>query len=93
MRAERERQAKQYRSGRRRGIRRIRSGRRQAKAVILAEAAREAQVERGKGDAKGSKRRHTPNPITSRARFLCFPALAGGHAQILQGKQQNGFEQ
>ena len=53
MRAERERRAKQYRSeGDENPPVSVRTP--TGKAVILAEAAREAQVERGKGDAKGS---------------------------------------
>lgn len=51
MRAERERQAKQYRSEGDEESARIRSDADRQKAVILAEAAREAQIERGKGDA------------------------------------------
>ena len=54
MRAERERQAKQYRSEGDEESARIRSDADRQKAVILAEAAREAQVERGKGDAKAA---------------------------------------
>ncbi|MDO5483489.1 MAG: protease modulator HflC [Desulfovibrionaceae bacterium] len=51
MRAERERQAKQYRSEGEEESTRIRSDADRQRALILAEAAREAQVERGKGDA------------------------------------------
>jgi len=51
MRAERERQAKQYRSEGEEESTRIRSDADRQRAVILAEAAREAQIERGKGDA------------------------------------------
>ncbi|MBE6442238.1 MAG: protease modulator HflC [Desulfovibrio sp.] len=51
MRAERERQAKQYRSEGEEESTRIRSDADRQKAVILAEAARAAQIERGQGDA------------------------------------------
>lgn len=51
MRAERERQAKQYRSEGEEESTRIRSDADRQRALILAEASREAQVERGKGDA------------------------------------------
>lgn len=54
MRAERERQAKQYRSEGDEESARIRSDADRQKALILAEAARESQVERGKGDAKAA---------------------------------------
>jgi membrane protease subunit HflC len=51
MRAERERQAKQYRSEGEEESTRIRSDADRQRAVILAEAARDAQIERGRGDA------------------------------------------
>lgn len=54
MRAERERQAKQYRSEGDEESTRIRSDADRQKALILAEAAREAQVERGRGDAQAA---------------------------------------
>jgi len=54
MRAERERQAKQYRSEGEEESTRIRSDADRQRALILAEAAREAQVERGKGDAQAA---------------------------------------
>lgn len=54
MRAERERQAKQYRSEGEEESTRIRSDADRQRALILAEAAREAQIERGKGDAKAA---------------------------------------
>lgn len=54
MRAERERQAKQYRSEGEEESTRIRSDADRQRAVILAEAARDAQVERGRGDAKAA---------------------------------------
>ena len=54
MRAERERQAKQYRSEGEEESTRIRSDADRQRAVILAEAARAAQVERGMGDAKAA---------------------------------------
>ena len=54
MRAERERQAKQYRSEGDEESTRIRSDADRQKALILAEAARDSQVERGRGDAKAA---------------------------------------
>ena len=54
MRAERERQAKQYRSEGVEESTRIRSDADRQKAVILAEAARDAQVVRGEGDARAA---------------------------------------
>ena len=54
MRAERERQAKQYRSEGEEESTRIRSDADRPRAVILAEAARAAEVERGKGDAQAA---------------------------------------
>ena len=54
MRAERERQAKQYRSEGEEESTRIRSDADRQRAVILAEAARAAQIERGQGDAKAA---------------------------------------
>jgi membrane protease subunit HflC len=54
MRAERERQAKQYRSEGEEESTRIRSDADRQRAVILAEAARDAQVERGRGDASAA---------------------------------------
>ncbi len=54
MRAERERQAKQYRSEGDEESTRIRSDADRQKAVILAEAARAAQIERGRGDASAA---------------------------------------
>lgn len=54
MRAERERQAKQYRSEGEEESTRIRSDADRQRALILAEAAREAQMERGKGDAQAA---------------------------------------
>ncbi|CAI3239339.1 protease modulator HflC [Desulfovibrio legallii] len=54
MRAERERQAKQYRSEGEEESTRIRSDADRQRAVILAEAARAAEVERGKGDAQAA---------------------------------------
>lgn len=54
MRAERERQARQYRSEGDEESARIRSDADRQKALILAEAAREAQVERGRGDAQAA---------------------------------------
>lgn len=54
MRAERERQAKQYRSEGEEESTRIRSDADRQRALILAEAAREAQVQRGKGDAEAA---------------------------------------
>lgn len=54
MRAERERQAKQYRSEGEEESTRIRSDADRQRALILAEAAREAQIERGMGDAKAA---------------------------------------
>ncbi len=54
MRAERERQAKQYRSEGDEESTRIRSDADRQKAVILAEAARAAQIERGQGDASAA---------------------------------------
>lgn len=51
MRAERERQAKQYRSEGEEESTRIRSDADRQRALIVAEAAREAQIERGRGDA------------------------------------------
>ncbi|MDR2573039.1 MAG: protease modulator HflC [Desulfovibrio sp.] len=54
MRAERERQAKQYRSEGEEESTRIRSDADRQRAVILAEAARDAQIERGRGDAKAA---------------------------------------
>lgn len=54
MRAERERQAKQYRSEGEEESTRIRSDADLQRAVILAEASRNAQVQRGKGDAEAA---------------------------------------
>lgn len=54
MRAERERQAKQYRSEGEEESTRIRSDADRQRALILAEAARDAQVERGRGDAEAA---------------------------------------
>ncbi|MDR1855666.1 MAG: protease modulator HflC [Desulfovibrio sp.] len=54
MRAERERQAKQYRSEGEEESTRIRSDADRQRAVILAEATRDAQMERGRGDAKAA---------------------------------------
>lgn len=54
MRAERERQAKQYRSEGEEESTRIRSDADRQRALILAEAAREAQKERGRGDAEAA---------------------------------------
>lgn len=54
MRAERERQAKQYRSEGEEESTRIRSDADRQKALILAEAARDAQKERGRGDAEAA---------------------------------------
>ena len=54
MRAEQERQAKQYRSEGEEESTRIRSDADRQRAVILAEAARAAEVERGKGDAQAA---------------------------------------
>lgn len=54
MRAERERQAKQYRSEGEEESTRIRSDADRQRALIIAEASREAQVERGQGDAKAA---------------------------------------
>ena len=54
MRAERERQSKQYRSEGEEESTRIRSDADRQRSVIVAEAAREAQVERGKGDAQAA---------------------------------------
>lgn len=54
MRAERERQAKQYRSEGEEESTRIRSDADRQRALIVAEAAREAQMERGRGDAKAA---------------------------------------
>ena len=54
MRAERDRQAKQYRSEGEEESTRIRSDADRQRAVILAEAARAAEVERGKGDAQAA---------------------------------------
>lgn len=54
MRAERERQAKQYRSEGDEESTRIRSDADRQKALILAEAAKEAEVERGNGDAQAA---------------------------------------
>ena len=54
MRAERERQAKQYRSEGEEESTRIRSDADRQRAVIRAEAARAAEVERGKGDAQAA---------------------------------------
>ncbi len=54
MRAERERQAKQYRSEGEEESTRIRTDADLQRALILAEAAREAQVERGRGDARAA---------------------------------------
>ncbi len=54
MRAELERQAKQYRSEGEEESTRIRSDADRQRAVILAEAARAAEVERGKGDAQAA---------------------------------------
>ncbi|GFH62981.1 MAG: protein HflC [Candidatus Desulfovibrio kirbyi] len=54
MRAERERQAKQYRSEGEEESTRIRSDADLQRAVILAEASRNAEVQRGKGDAEAA---------------------------------------
>lgn len=54
MRAERERQAKQYRSEGEEESTRIRSDADRQRSLILAEAARAAQIERGKGDAEAA---------------------------------------
>lgn len=54
MRAERERQAKQYRSEGDEEATRIRSDADRQKALILAEAARDAQIVRGEGDARAA---------------------------------------
>lgn len=54
MRAERERQAKQYRSEGEEESTRIRSDADRQRALIVAEAAREAQMERGRADAKAA---------------------------------------
>ena len=54
MRAERERQAKQYRSEGEEASTRIRSDADRQKALILAEAARDAQIVRGEGDARAA---------------------------------------
>lgn len=54
MRAERERQAKQYRSEGDEESTRIRSDADRQRAIILADATREAQVVRGKGDASAA---------------------------------------
>lgn len=54
MRAERERQAKQYRSEGEEESTRIRSDADRQQALIIAEAMREAQVERGRGDAQAA---------------------------------------
>lgn len=54
MRAERERQAKQYRSEGEEESTRIRSDADRQKALILAEAARDAQIVRGEGDARAA---------------------------------------
>lgn len=54
MRAERERQAKQYRSEGEEESTRIRSDADRQRAVILAEAGRESQIARGKGDASAA---------------------------------------
>lgn len=55
MRAERERQAKQYRSEGEEESTRIRSDADRQRALIISEAARDAQVERGNGDAKAAR--------------------------------------
>lgn len=55
MRAERERQAKQYRSEGDEESTRIRSDADRQQALIIAEAMREAQVERGRGDAQAAR--------------------------------------
>ena len=54
MRAERERQAKQYRSEGDEEATRIRSDADRQKALILAEAARDARIVRGEGDARAA---------------------------------------
>lgn len=54
MRAERERQARQYRSEGDEESARIRSDADRQKALILAEATKKAQVERGRGDAEAA---------------------------------------
>lgn len=54
MRAERERQAKQYRSEGEEESTRIRSDADRQRALIMAEATKDAQTERGKGDAKAA---------------------------------------
>ncbi|MCX5867554.1 MAG: protease modulator HflC [Proteobacteria bacterium] len=55
MKAERERQAKQYRSEGEEGAQRIRAEAEREKSVILAEAYRSAQILRGEGDAKAAR--------------------------------------
>lgn len=54
MRAERERQAKLYRSEGQEEMEKIKSGANKDRAVILAEAERQAQVVRGQGDAEAA---------------------------------------
>lgn len=54
MRAERERQAKLYRSEGQEAMEKIKSGANKDRAVILAEAERQAQVLRGQGDAEAA---------------------------------------
>lgn len=54
MRAERERQAKQYRSEGEEESTRIRSDADRQRALIIAEAEKDAQMERGRGDAKAA---------------------------------------
>ncbi|MCX5859964.1 MAG: protease modulator HflC [Proteobacteria bacterium] len=55
MQAERQRQAKQYRSEGYEEAQRIRAGAEKEKSVILAEAYRSAQILRGEGDAKAAR--------------------------------------
>lgn len=54
MRAERERQAKQYRSEGQEEMEKIQSGANKDRAVLLAEAERQAEVLRGQGDAEST---------------------------------------
>ncbi len=55
MQAERQRQAKQYRSEGDEEAQRIRAGAEKEKSVILAEAYRQAQINRGEGDARATR--------------------------------------
>jgi membrane protease subunit HflC len=55
MQAERQRQAKQYRSEGDEEAQRIRAGAEKEKSVILAEAYRQSQILRGEGDAKAAR--------------------------------------